>query len=637
MGKSLRPEAAAGTTLLASLGLLFFLASGDVAPVALWALALLIAILNAELFIESATARLPLVAQAGTVLSWLILASWWLQAAASVGVLPSLSVLTGLTLLTLGGYAWAHRHTGGRSGESAAFGNGLYLAIIGHLFLFFIAVNREWSIPPWPLFGTLAVITLAASTTSLATRLAGIHVMGAIAAAVIVMTWTAAAATETWSVVGLAASAVVCAFALVWIGLSRPAQSSSSSAIAAAVSLFIAELTVMIATLRPGVPFGVILAAHAANVSVLLALTWRQQWTNVAVGAALTGALGVFTWQTARPLAVEWKELLVLAGSLYAILTAYPLMVGRAAPRDREPWFVALVSAVTTFFAARAAFDAAGLNWMIGVVPVAQGLVTAVLLRALLRLEPPGERDLGRLAIVAAAALSFVTVAIPLQLDHQWITIGWALEGAALAWLYTRIPHRGLLLGSTALLAAVFVRLAMNPSVFAYEPRGTLRIFNWYLYTYLIAAAALFAAAWWLADQDDRVADGFPRVSHVSSAAAVILLFVLLNIEIADYYATGPEITFRFGVTVSQDLTYTIGWLAFGIVLLAAGIYARARPARIAAVSLIAFTTFKCFLYDLASLGGLYRVASFVGLALSLALVSIALQKYVLDRPRGTA
>jgi uncharacterized membrane protein len=71
--------------------------------------------------------------------------------------------------------------------------------------------------------------------------------------------------------------------------------------------------------------------------------------------------------------------------------------------------------------------------------------------------------------------------------------------------------------------------------------------------------------------------------------------------------------------------------------LLAAGIYLRSRPARVTAVALIAVTTFKCFLYDLRSLEGLYRVASFVGLAMSLALVSLALQKFVLSRPRESA
>jgi uncharacterized membrane protein len=273
---------------------------------------------------------------------------------------------------------------------------------------------------------------------------------------------------------------------------------------------------------------------------------------------------------------------------------------------------------------------------MIGVIPVVEGAVLAVMLRMLLGLEPAGKRDLGRLALVAGAALAFVTVAIPLQLRQQWITIGWALEGAALAWLYRRIPHRGLFYSAAGLLGAVFVRLAMNPDVLEYAPRGDMRIFNWYLYTYLICAAALFVAAWWLYRTDDKIL-GTLRLTPLLSGAGVILLFLVLNIEIADFYATGPRIMFRFGVTVSQDLTYTIGWLTFGMVLLAAGIWLGHRSARIAAVALIACTTFKCFLYDLGSLEGLYRVGSFVGLAISLALVSLALQRFVLSKPERLA
>jgi uncharacterized membrane protein len=289
------------------------------------------------------------------------------------------------------------------------------------------------------------------------------------------------------------------------------------------------------------------------------------------------------------------------------------------------------------FFAARAALIAGQYEWIVGALPVVEGTVMALLLRQLLRIETAGERDLGRLALVAGTALAFVTVAIPLQLHRQWITIGWALEGAALAWLFRRIPHRGLLYTALALLGAVFVRLALNPEILIYEPRGALRIFNWYLYAYLICAAAFLFAAWLLRGSDERISGIGLRPSQVLPAGAVILLFLLLNIEIADYYATGPSIMFRFGVTVSQDLTYTIGWLAFGMVLLAACIYLHNRFGRVAALVLIALTTFKCFLYDLGSLGGLYRVASFVGLAMSLALVSLALQKFVLAKPEGRA
>ena len=634
--RTLQPEWTPGLMLLASMGLLLYLASGNIAPAALWALALLLAILNAGIFIESASARLPIVALAGTVLSYVILAIWWTRAAATVGVMPSLAVLTGLSLVTLGGYAWAHRHTRQRAAvlEASGFADGLYLALTGHLFLFFVAINREWSLPPWPLFGTLAVLTLATSATSLVTRRTAVHVAGVTAAALIAIAWTASAVAEPWPAVGVGASAVVSLFALAWIAIARRFDSVSSAAAAAAAALFIAELGLVVVTAGAHPPaFPIILAAHVINLSLLLALTWTQRWDHVAIVVALTGWLGLAAWQIARPLATEWKELLILAGAMYVVFTAYPLIVGSRARDQREPWLAALVAAAMTFFSARAAFTAGQLEWMIGAVPVAQGLVTAVLLRALLRLEPPGKRDLGRLALVAGAALSFVTVAIPLQLEHQWITIGWALEGAALAWLYGRIPHRGLLLASVALLGTAFVRLAMNPAIFTYEPRGAARIFNWYLYTYVVVAAALFVAAWCLSRTNDRL-EPLPRMSHLLPAGAVILLFIVLNIEIADYYATGPEIMFRFGVTLSQDLTYTIGWLVFGMALLAAGIYAAARPARVAAVILIAFTTFKCFLYDLSSLEGLYRIGSFVGLAMSLALVSLALQKYVLAKPK---
>jgi uncharacterized membrane protein len=309
-------------------------------------------------------------------------------------------------------------------------------------------------------------------------------------------------------------------------------------------------------------------------------------------------------------------------------------VLGSRARENRDPHLAAVLASGIAFFAARQAFRLGGVSWMVGAIPVFEGAMLALMLRLLLSIQQPGTRDLGRLALVAGASLAFVTAAIPLQLQHQWITIGWALEAAALAWLYRRIPHRGLLYATAGLLAVVFARLALNPEIFHYEPRGSLRILNWYLYTYVVCAASFFLAAWLLSSTNDRVGPGQWRVAQIAPACGVILLFIVLNIEIADFYATGPEIMFRFGVTIAQDLTYTIGWLAFGIVLLTAGIYFKAHAGRIAALALIAVTTFKCFLYDLGSLGGLYRIASFVGLAVALTLVSLALQKFVLHAPK---
>jgi len=342
--------------------------------------------------------------------------------------------------------------------------------------------------------------------------------------------------------------------------------------------------------------------------------------------------LATTVWYAGHREPAEWSQVLMLATALYAVFAVYPFVLASRARESRDPYLTAIVGSVFYFFAARAAFLQGGLSSIVGVVPVFEGGVLALLLRALLRIEPTGGRDLARLAIVAGSALAFATVAIPLQLKQQWITIGWALEGAALAWLYRRIPHRGLLYSAMALLSAVFVRLALNPAVFIYEPRG-MRVFNWYLYAYLICSVAIFVAAWWLSRTDDRliVLGDWAKASTLLPPAGVILLFLLLNIEIADFYATGPEITFRFGVSIAQDLTYTLGWLIFGLGLLAAGIYLHNRPGRMTAVAMIAITTFKAFLYDMGSLEGLPQVASFVGLAISLSLVALALQKFVLQ------
>jgi uncharacterized membrane protein len=630
-GRALRPIAGSGLVLLASLGLLAFLSLGSIAPAALWSLALLLAILNAGLFVESAAVRMPSLSQFGSLVSWALLASWWYRTAAVVGILPSLAVATGLALITLGGHAWIRVSSGERAAASPPPA-GTVLGLIGHAFLLFVALNREWSVPPGPLFGALAVVTLAASVTAMVTREWLLHVLGVAAAALVITGW---ATVSGWPMTAIVASAAVSLYALAWIVATARGGAQEDGRRGAAASLFISEMTAMAVVLTGApeapLPFAALLVLHVVNIAVLLGLTAQAGWAWVGTAALGVAWLAVLQWQILH--AVEWVRLLMLAGALYAVFTTYALIAG---PRDRdrrEPWMIALGAAAMAFFAGRDAFVTGKLQWMIGVVPVVLGAVTAVLLRTLLRLESAGRRDTTRLAAVAGAALALATVAIPLQLHHQWITIGWALEGVALAWLYRRVPHRGLLIAATTLLVVVFVRLGLNPSIWTYESRGALRVFNWYLYTYAVAAAAMFAAGWYLSPTDDRPASWMPRTSRLLPALATVLLFLLLNIEIADFYAVGPSITFRFGVRVSQDLTYTIGWLAYGMILLGAGIYLRNRPGRIAAVSLIAVTTFKCFLYDLASLGGLYRVASFVGLAIALALVSLALQKFVLARP----
>ena len=358
-----------------------------------------------------------------------------------------------------------------------------------------------------------------------------------------------------------------------------------------------------------------------------------SRWHLLAVVATAPVALMLAVWQATHSAPAFWLPLLLMAGAIYTVFLAYPLLLGRRAGAAVEPYVAAVLASAIFFFAARYSLTAGGFGKVIGILPVGQAFLMALLLANLLRLEAPGSRQTGRLALVAGAALAFITIAIPLQLEKEWITIGWALEGAALAWLNRRLPHRGLLLASTGLLAAAFVRLALNPAVLVYQPRGAYRIWNWYLYTYLVCAVAMLAGGRLFRGTDDALVGGTQRSLRARSLAAAggtVLLFLLLNIEIADFYSIGPSITFNLDATLAQDMTYTLGWGVFAVALLVAGIVIHNRPARFAALALLVVAVLKGFLHDLARLGGLYRVVSLVGLAVCLALVAVVLQRFVL-------
>jgi uncharacterized membrane protein len=639
LDRRLEPQPVGAVALILSLLMLLFLATGSFAGPAMWGLALLLTIMSAAIFVESAATAIPSTALVGSAISWAVLGVWWANAPSSIGVLPVLMLIVGLTLLTLAGHMWAGRQVvrlKASADVAAQFDGGSWIALAAYLFLFIIPARADFIMPPWPFFAGLAVVALAISTTAFAARIGALHLVSTTVAALVLTRWSGATEPFGYAMVTLGAEAAVVMFALLWIALAQKAAFDRMAAAAAAAAVVIAHVTILsLGRESPGLPLPLSIAAHVVGMSLLLALSTRYAWTygaTAASGLAAFVLLGVFAGDPSR-----WQPVFLHALAMYVPFALYPFVLGRRALDTRDPYLAAILGSIWCFVAARYGVVEAGYEWMVGAVPVSLGAVTVLHVRQLLRLQPAGDRDLGRLALVAGTALAFATVAIPLQLSHQWITIGWVLEGAAVAWLYRRVPHRGLLYTAVGLLGAVFARLALNPEVFRYEPRGSMRILNWYLYAYLICAAAMFLAAWWLSKTDDEVHARVPRPRHVLPAAGGILLFLLLNIEIADFYATGPEIMFRFGAGIAQDLTYTIGWLVFGLATLACGIVLHNRAARIASVALITVTTLKCFLYDLGSLGGLYRVGAFVGLALSLTLVSLALQKFVLAPGKETA
>lgn len=494
------------------------------------------------------------------------------------------------------------------------------------------------AVPPWLLLGTLALLVLAAGGAALALKQGALQVAALVLAELVLLAWLHVAFRHPWPSVALVSAALFAGFGVAWIPLARRrggddlARTVARGAVAA---LFLAQGIAAVACEVGGSPSWLLtLLVQTALAAALLWVSSRVAWPWAAPASVLTTFLAGWAFHHGSD-----GERLTLAAVLWLVYLAYPLVLGAGARRLREPWLAAVLASAAFFVLARPLVERLGYGSAIGLLPVVQAAALAFLLRRLLEVErsaPAEERDRGRLALVAGAVLAFITVAIPLQLEKQWITIGWALLAAALAWLHGRVPHRGLLLWTAGLAAAVFVRLSLNPDVLAYHPRAATPVLNWYLYTYLVAAASLFVAAWLLRRTDDRLGPGLPRLSALASAAGGVLLFLLLNLEIADYFSEGETLTFAFlsgRGTLAEGLTYTLGWGIFALALLVTGIVLRSRPARVTAIGLLVVTVLKGFLFDLSSLGGLYRVASFVGMAVCLAAVAVLIQRFVLARP----
>lgn len=400
-----------------------------------------------------------------------------------------------------------------------------------------------------------------------------------------------------------------------------------------AVSAALPFLLLIMATLRlplvnPAPVFGLalLLVVLLLGLGVLLAFDWIPLVT-VACVAALECAWHFQRFDAANP---DVTPLQPLAWYLifYGIFTLFPFVFLKKFREQTAPWAAAALAGLPHFLLIYRLVRVVWPNSMMGLLPAAFAVPPLLSLVALLKKIPATTpARMTQLAWFGGVALFFITLIFPIQFERQWLTIGWALEGAALLWLFHRVPHPGLRLTGVGLLLAAFARLACNPAVFDYHARSATPILNWYLYSYGIVTVCLFAGMRLLAPPRNRVLNS--NVPPLLATLGTILAFLLMNLEIADYFTpAGAGTHFEFGGNFAREMTYTIAWALFALVLIVIGIARNLRPARYAAMALLGITLLKLFFHDLANLNQLYRIGAFVGVAVIAMLASFAYQRF---------
>ena len=344
----------------------------------------------------------------------------------------------------------------------------------------------------------------------------------------------------------------------------------------------------------------------------------------------------------ADPAGASVFGLLALSAVLF---TVWPALAAAAFRNDRFAWWGGALAGPLWFVTLKLAFISCFGDDAIGLLPIALAAVAlATVLWARQRLA--GQADIRRTAVVwyLAVVLSLLSVAIPLQLEKEWITIGLALNGLAIIALWVRLDHPGLKYFGLALLAAATVRLVANPAVLSYHIRAAAPVLNWLAYTYLVPASALVLSRRFLkAREVDRLADWeqrlYPAHRAIGAAscglAAVAVVFAWINLAIADIFATGPNLELSFQRLPARDATTSVAWAVYALVLLAIGVRSRSSSMRWLSLGLLVLTLGKVFLHDLGELEDLYRVGSLVGLAASLIIVSLIYQRFVFRTDPG--
>jgi uncharacterized membrane protein len=398
----------------------------------------------------------------------------------------------------------------------------------------------------------------------------------------------------------------------------------SASAVFAPLAILIA-LYWRIAGFDRSIPFAaaaVLLAGAFALATDLLSRRGERPGSDAAIAIFATGAIASLALALSLALEKGW------------LTVALALMVpGIAWVAEKRPWPALrwLAAAVTVAVLGRIAWDprivgdAIGttpiFNWLLygyG-VPAASFFLTGHMLRR--------HADDVPARIVDAAAILFTVLLIVFEVRHYVsggdpYTWGNALAETALdvSLLLAvvigleRVRLKSLSIvhdwGAWLLAAAVFILIVFslgvsdNP-IFTGENVGGSFV-NLVLLAYGLPAALAGILAY--------VTYGTRPYWYSLTAAATALALALayLSLEIRTLYH-GP-VLIEGPTSDAEQYTYSAVWLLFGVALLAAGIYLRSLPLRIASAAVVVLTVLKVFLIDMSDLTGIYRALSFLGL-----------------------
>lgn len=225
-----------------------------------------------------------------------------------------------------------------------------------------------------------------------------------------------------------------------------------------------------------------------------------------------------------------------------------------------------------------------------------------------------------------ALALMFALLglAVGLAWDGWPSIVAWMVEGAAIVWVGWRTRQAWMRAGGIALTAWMLLMTGFN-GLFA-TPAGFIMLWNPRVGAVAAIIAVLYGVAALYRRASFELPEEAPGMRAAYLVAANVMTVLLASVEINSYWHA------RVGIDAAADLalqaSLSLLWALYGTGLIVAGIIRRYRPIRYLAIALLSITILKVFLSDLYQLGGIYRIAGFLGLGVFLLLGAWLYQRY---------
>lgn len=369
----------------------------------------------------------------------------------------------------------------------------------------------------------------------------------------------------------------------------------------------------------------VVLFAYVAMLSAaMLTIEYFRKWAWLPPLAFLATELYFWGWYNDFYTPEKLGQTLGFAALFFVLFAALPVMRARGDGRLNEGETIVTIGNVAALLLVLHQMLWPEDRWELTLAILVVAAAHIVVLRVLPEAPRHGSRGnvTGVRPLFAGLALLCFSLAIPAQLDGQWVTIAWAAEGVLLVWSGARITS-GWLRGAGLILFAItamrLLILHVDGGAFLWNPR---------FMTYMIAVACFTLACIFVRPIAAGLGEGQRAAFAALAIAANFYALVALSLEMWSYL--GHTQTPGMQRWLAQQLGLSILWTSYATALILTGMARRVAILRWQALTLFAVVVAKVFFFDLSTLSRFYRILSFLVLGVLLLGVSFLYQKRAL-------